>query len=139
METRTATCHCGQLSLTVRGTPALVSACNCTLCQKRTGSVFSWSARWPRAQAEPLAGESRRYERTGASGGRATLHFCPQCGSTVMTELEVAPDLIGVPAGCFADATFPAPQVAFWCESQVEWTSFPAGALRVERQDMGRR
>lgn len=89
--TRIATCHCGQLSITVEGEPAMVTACNCTRCQKRSGSAFSLSSRWTTEQVTNRTGDSLTYTRKGASGGDVHCVFCPQCGSTVSTSLELFP------------------------------------------------
>jgi len=80
------------------------------------------------------SGDSLTYARKGASGGNVECVFCPQCGSTVSTVLELLPDLIGVPVGCFADPTFPEPKVAAWCESKLEWIRFPQEVLLLRDQ-----
>jgi hypothetical protein len=136
---RTATCHCGQLSITVEGEPALVTACNCTRCQKRSGSAFSLSSRWSSEQVINRSGDSLTYTRKGASGGDVLCVFCPRCGSTVSTSLELFPGLIGIPVGCFADPSFPVPQVAAWCETKLGWVRFPEELrmLRDQSRPMG--
>ena len=40
MQSRTASCSCGQLSIEVDGAPLGVGICHCLACQRRTGSVF---------------------------------------------------------------------------------------------------
>jgi hypothetical protein len=52
----------------------------------------------------------------------------------VSTSLELFPDVIGIPVGCFADPTFPGPTVAAWCESKLEWVRFPDGLLLLRDQ-----
>jgi hypothetical protein len=131
---RTATCHCGQLSISVEGEPAMVTACNCTRCQKRSGSAFSLSSRWSCEQVTNRSGDSLTYTRKGASGGNVHCVFCPLCGSTVSTSLELFPGLIGIPVGCFVDPTFPAPQVAAWCETKLAWVRFPEELLMLRDQ-----
>jgi hypothetical protein len=132
--TRTASCQCGQLSLTVEGEPAAVSACNCTRCQKRSGSAFALSSRWNSTQVRDRSGNGLTYSRKGTSGGNVQFLFCPACGSTVSTILELLPDVIGIPVGCFADPTFPAPKIAAWRESKLEWVRFPDGLLLLRDQ-----
>jgi hypothetical protein len=131
---RTASCHCGQLSLNVEGEPALVSACSCTRCQRRSGSAFSLTSRWNKDQVKGRSGNSMTYARKGESGGSVECIFCPLCGSTVSTALELLPDLVGIPVGCFADPTFPEPKVAAWCDSKLEWIQFPRGVLLLRDQ-----
>ena len=51
-ERREAACHCGQLQLTTTGEPLWVSMCNCTACQRRTGSAFGMQAAFEAAKVE---------------------------------------------------------------------------------------
>ena len=46
MVTRRAECSCGQLSATCSGEPVRVSVCHCLSCKRRTGSAFSFNARF---------------------------------------------------------------------------------------------
>ena len=41
MQTRTASCSCGQLRIEVQGEPRGIGLCHCLECQRRTGSVFA--------------------------------------------------------------------------------------------------
>lgn len=132
--TRSASCPCGQLTVRVAGEPLFTTACNCTICQKRTGSAFSWAARF-KAEQVTVEGRHSSWERPGDSGRMGRQNFCPVCGATVFTEMDAMPGLIGVMAGAFADPGFPAgPQVVAWCENRQPWVSFPADARLMERQ-----
>jgi hypothetical protein len=115
-----ATCSCGQLQVTCMAEPSRVSICHCVECQKRTGSVFSTNARFPRAAVD-LAGTFHTYRRTGDSGKDLTFHFCPQCGSTVFWELDSVPDVIAVAVGAFAKLDFPAPRVSVYESRRHSW------------------
>ncbi|MDB5472307.1 MAG: putative lyase [Caulobacter sp.] len=128
-------CLCGGVSVTVEGPPRYVTACCCSLCQRRSGSPFSHIGRWSR-EAVSVEGERRVFERPGESGGLARHSFCPVCASTVLTEVDAMPELLGVPAGLFADPDFPAPAVAAWCEAKAAWVHFPDATLALERQTM---
>jgi hypothetical protein len=132
---RTASCQCGQLSVTVEGEPALVSLCNCTWCQKRSGSAFALASRWNANQVKGRSGNASTYSRKGASGRNVEINFCPRCSSTVSTSLELLPDVIGIPVGCFADPGFPEPKVAVWCNTKLEWVRFPDGVLKLRDQN----
>ncbi|MBX3480882.1 MAG: GFA family protein [Caulobacter sp.] len=134
MTRRTARCQCGQLSLTIEGEPRFTTACCCSRCQRRTGSSYSHIGRWPRTALVAQSGEGRVFERTGESGGLARQTFCPTCGSTVLTEVSLMPDLIGVPVGCFGDPALPAPAIAVWCENRPAWVVFPEGVPQLDQQ-----
>lgn len=131
---RTATCQCGQASVTVSGQPSLVTACNCTWCQRRSGSVFSVASRWPLEQVLSREGEISAFQRPGASGGTVSLGFCPTCGSTVTTELDSMPGVLGIPVGAFVDPEFPPPQFVLWCDEKAAWVDFPASMVRLADQ-----
>ena len=99
MTTRTASCRCGQLRATASGEPVRASVCHCLNCQKRSGSAFAVQVRWPAAAVE-IEGRSATFVKTGDSGGTATFHFCPDCGSDVYY-LAGAEDLVAIPIGAF--------------------------------------
>ncbi len=117
---RQAACHCGQLKVACQGEPVRVSVCHCLACQQRTGSAFGVQARYPRDRVV-VTGEVKQYVRTGDSGGKATMHFCPHCGSTVYWHLDGLPDFTAVAVGAFADPTFPEPRVAIYETRQHPW------------------
>jgi hypothetical protein len=51
MATRKASCNCGKLSVSYEGPdPDRISLFQCYECQKRTGSVLSVQARFPRGR-----------------------------------------------------------------------------------------
>jgi hypothetical protein len=131
-KTRTASCVCGRLTVTVVGPdPERVSMCYCHLCQKQTGSAFSEQATFPKEQVT-IKGKSTAFKfppsdgvtavtgRTCARSG-VTTYFCPVCGSTVYYVLADTPDNIGVKAGTFADSTFPAPMISGFEEYKSPW------------------
>lgn len=133
--TRTAECACGQLRVTVRGEPRLVNMCNCTYCQKRTGSAFGVSTCFEsESQLVSIEGEHRAFDRVSQRGRAFRHHFCPNCGSAVFWHGEMAPQLIGVAVGAFAEPAFPAPTAAIWAGSKLDWVEFPAGTPVLEQQ-----
>ncbi|HEX6119941.1 MAG TPA: GFA family protein [Dongiaceae bacterium] len=111
---RTASCSCGQLILTMAGDPGAVTVCHCLECQKSTGSVFGVSSYWPKSAIQSIEGEAKVWRRSSASGRWLDNYFCPVCGSTVYWYAEFAPREIGIAAGNFADPAFPAPTSAVW-------------------------
>jgi hypothetical protein len=141
IKTRTASCNCGQLRVTCTGPdPDRVVMCNCYLCQRQTGSVFSVQARFPNEQVKiegkstawkfPIEGAKPTTYRTCAgSDGIATdsaadlvtSHFCPVCGSTVYYFRKSDPARTGVRVGAFADPTFPPPMGSGFEEYAHPW------------------
>lgn len=127
MNTRTASCSCGQLKLATDAEPIRVSICHCLACQRRTGSVFGAQARFPR-RAVRISGESRQYVRIGDEGSKVAFNFCPECGATVYYAVEGYDDgNIAVPVGAFADPTFPPPAFSVYEDRRHSWVGLPDG------------
>ncbi|HZZ68499.1 MAG TPA: GFA family protein [Phenylobacterium sp.] len=127
MAMRRAECACGQLSATCTGEPVRVSVCHCLACKRRTGSAFSWNARWARANVI-VEGRTAEFTRIGDEGGRSTGSFCPDCGTTLYYRVDAQPDLIAIAAGGFADPKFSAPEYSSYDPSRrCDWVE-----IRVE-------
>lgn len=125
---REAACHCGAASLRCEGEPAKVSLCHCRDCQRRTGSLFSVAAFFPRELVAVTGIALRQFRRGSASGFDVTFHFCPECGTNLMWEAARLPHVVGVAAGAFADPTFACPEQQVWCEERHHWLILP-GAI----------
>ncbi|RDJ00722.1 GFA family protein [Dyella solisilvae] len=124
MTQRVATCSCRQLMLRATEEPLRVSICHCHACQRRTGSAFGVQARF-REESVVIRGAATAYVRSGDSGGRATFHFCPVCGTTVYYQLEEAKGLVGVPVGAFTRQDLPPPSISVFEECMQAWVRLP--------------
>lgn len=122
---RTASCHCGNLSLICSGEPRKISMCHCFECQRRTGSLFSVAVFYQRSQVGIGEDRSRVFERPSASGFPVAFHFCPDCGTNLWWEPRRMPDLVGVAAGCFADPALPMPAQAVFADERHHWLPLP--------------
>jgi len=121
MDSRTASCRCGQLTATVVGEPVRVSVCHCLNCKKRSGSAFAVQARWPRERVT-IAGQSKTFVMVADSGNRGIHHFCPECGSDVFYENEGKFDgLVAIPLGTFEDPYFASPSFSVWEKRKCDW------------------
>ena len=124
MRVRLASCSCGQLRAEVLGDPIRVSVCHCYACQRRTGSVLSAQAGFPR-ESVAIKGNGTKFVRVGDEGGRFTFTFCPKCGSTVFYVEEGDEEHIAIPVGAFADSSFPPPTVSVYEDCRHFWVSLP--------------
>ena len=121
---KVAPCNCGALTAQVSGELDAVVACNCTDCQRRTGSVVGVEAYYP-AERVVVSGESKSWERDTASGKKLRQNFCPVCGSTVYFTAELKPGVIGIAVGAFADKDIPKSMRSVWEQSRHEWLGLP--------------
>jgi len=131
MATREASCHCGQLRLTVDGEPFAVSICNCLACQRRTGSAFGMQAGF-KADRVTVEGRYSDYARVSDEADRKehVFHFCPDCGSQVFYTEPTEPDLVVVSVGAFADPTFPPPTESGYDSRRHPWIGLPESVAR---------
>ena len=132
--TRTARCSCGQLAITVAGEPRIVVLCNCTECQRRTGSAFGVGAYFAHDAVTHIEGRHKKYRRSSDSGRSAESHFCPECGTTVYWQLELFPNEYGIAVGCFTEPSFPQPKIAVWSATKHDWVEFPNECRVLEGQ-----
>jgi hypothetical protein len=124
MNTRTASCSCGQLTATTTEDPIRISVCHCLACQRRTGSVFGAQARF-RTESIEIKGQSKEYVRIGDEGSKATFSFCPICGATVHYKNEGLEGSTAIPVGAFAEPSFPSPTFSVYEERKHAWVSLP--------------
>ena len=121
---REASCSCGQLRLQADGEPVETTMCHCLACQRRTGSAFSIQGLYKREHIR-TTGRFSEYVRTTEHGEERRYRFCPGCGATVFFTVPAIPHLVGVPAGAFADPSFPAPRVSVHESRRHPWVSVP--------------
>lgn len=97
-----------------------MSVCHCLECQKRSGSAFAAQARWASENVD-VRGKAKVWERTADSGHRVTYRFCPDCGSTVVYEIEGWPGVTAIPYGAFAGTDMPAPGYSVYEDRAQDW------------------
>lgn len=132
MQSRTASCTCGQLSIEVGGAPLDVGVCHCLACQRRTGSVFTTLAAF--APPYTVTGTATEYLRTGDRGSRYTFRFCPVCGSNLFhSEVGAESAFVAVAVGGFADPAFPPPEDSVYDCRRHPWVVLPAGIKAYDK------
>jgi hypothetical protein len=132
MNSRTASCSCGQLRIEVQGEPLGVGVCHCLACQRRTGSVFAALAAF-RAPYK-VFGTATEYVRAGDQGNKFRFRFCPVCGSTVFhTEEGRDASSVAVAVGTFADPNFPPPDDSVYGCRRHSWVQLPPGTKAYDK------
>lgn len=123
----TATCACGQASITVNALPTMHGVCHCTNCKRRTGSAFGISAYFDKTAVVEIKGETKVYSfHHAAQNHDQERHFCVNCGTTLFWFLSAAPESIGIAGGCFADEVLPEPTFSVTDRKRFSWASLPA-------------
>ncbi|MEZ5680581.1 MAG: GFA family protein [Erythrobacter sp.] len=113
-------CLCGAVRYAFEGDPVAAMVCHCTHCQKQSGSAFSTILSVPEGALE-LSGEPSTYHDAGESGKAVDRIFCTNCGSPLISKVEVAPGMAFIKAGTLDDTSGFAPAVHIWTKSKQCW------------------
>jgi hypothetical protein len=127
MATMQGGCLCGKVRYSIAADPIFTGVCHCHNCQKETGSAFAVSVGVPKPTLT-VTGTLKTYTDRGDSGQPVYRKFCPECGSTVITEVAVMPDITIIAAGTLDDTSAVRPGMHIYCASKQDWTEIPAGA-----------
>lgn len=119
-------CVCGAVRYRTSGEPALIQACHCSFCQRRTGSAFATMAAFKDEQVEISSPSLAEYEhRSDESQRWVRCHFCSCCGTTVLITLEKNPGVRVIPGGTFDNPGWLKISRHIWTRSAHEWIVFP--------------
>ncbi len=115
-------CACGKVSYESSADPAFSGVCHCKDCQRQTGSAFAVVIGIPSASLS-VQGDMKTVTGTGDSGKGTTRKFCPDCGSTILSEVELMPGVSMVRAGTLDDTGWVKPGMQIYCDSAQPWVS----------------
>ena len=125
-------CLCGAVSYSAHAEPALVAVCHCKNCQRQTGTAASVIVGLPAASLE-VRGALKTFRDTGDSGKDVYRRFCPECGSPILTEVEVMPGLAFLKAGTLNEMSWLEPTMEIYCDSAQAWVPHMPGAQKFAK------
>ena len=99
-------CLCGKVRYQTEGMPVRSGVCHCRYCQLRAGRAFGVLVYFPADRSSLTAGRCHEYSFISESHKTWVNSFCPSCGTTVFSNLEVWPGDIGVAGGNFDPQAF---------------------------------
>jgi len=119
-ESRTGGCLCGAVRYELTAEPITTMVCNCSNCQRSSGSALSTIALVAR-DALKVEGELKGYEYAGDSGNKLEINFCPNCGAPVLLYIRRMPDVVSIKVGSFDDTSWFKPKVSLYTDSAQSW------------------
>lgn len=125
-------CLCGHVRYEAEAEPVFTGICHCHNCQKYTGSAFSTVVAIPNSVLS-IAGTLKSYSDRGSSGKSVWRRFCPECGSAVVFDVEMMPDLTLLNAGSLDDASWVTPTNEIFCDSAQPWVNLGGNMQRFAR------
>jgi hypothetical protein len=87
---------------------------------KGTGSAFSVVVALP-TPALTVQGTLQTFTGRGDSGKATYRRFCPACGSALIDEAEIMPNITMILAGTLDDASWVKPASEIFCDSAQPW------------------
>jgi hypothetical protein len=132
MQERQGSCACGAVHYVLKGEPLATAVCHCRHCQKQSGSAFSFNLIVKEADYAQ-SGETKSYVTIGDSGQPSYRHFCPQCGSPIITKAAVMPGVVIVKAGTLDSMEGLQPQREIYTDHAADWLDPVEGAALYAR------
>ena len=133
----TGGCSCGAIRYEIAGFPLLLYTCNCTDCQKHTGSAFALNMPVRVVDFRILRGKPKGWNHTSPSGMAVISRFCGDCGGRLYGERASRPQTINVRAGTLDDTKWLVPAAHFFMRSAQSWVQPADGAVCIETQPDG--
>lgn len=116
-----ATCACGAVTVTVKGTVYSMLLCSCEDCQKASGTGHA-AAFMTDPSALQVTGETRGFPVTANSGATFTRYFCPTCGTRLYGRSSRAERSVMIPVGLFGkDTNWFKPTQLIFARSLRDW------------------
>jgi hypothetical protein len=125
-------CLCGQVRYSANADPAMVAVCHCKNCQKQAGTAFTVVVGIPKS-AISIQGQLKTFHDTGDTGQPVERNFCPECGSPVISNVAVIPELTFIKAGSLDDTSWPDPKLHLYCDSAQHWVSIPESSQQFAK------
>jgi len=129
-------CLCGNIRYSFTGEPVMTAICHCRHCQKQGGSAFSVVCAVPVA-AYQQSGATRVFEDVGDSGLPLARHFCPDCGSPIVSIAKALSDFTIIKAGTLDNPSQFAPMLEVYCDHSLSWVPHLDGTQRFSLSNFG--
>lgn len=114
-------CHCGKIRYEANVHPDNVIICHCTDCQNLSGAPYRANVLAKAENFRLTAGEPKIYIKTGGSGRRGALAFCPDCGAALYSTSADDPQRYNLRLGAIAQRAQLVPKLQGFCGSAMPW------------------
>lgn len=126
-------CLCGAIRYRSDAEPLMTVICNCKNCQRQAGTAFSLIVAVPKGTLVMEGAQPAVYNDVGESGQPVLRRFCSKCGSPILSEVAITPQMDWIKAGTLDDTSWLQPQVSIWCDSAQPWLQMSDAIPRVPR------
>ena len=131
-------CLCGQVRYSGDAESTFVGVCHCKDCQKETGTAFNTAIGMPQS-ALSIQGSLKTYTKKADSGQDVVRQLCPNCGSTILSELLAIPGIWFLRVGTLDDNSWVKPIMEIYCDSKQFWVELGGDMRRFPKMPHKRR
>jgi hypothetical protein len=124
----TGGCPCGAIRYQIGSFPLLLYTCNCTDCQRASGSAFALNMPVLAKDFRILRGEPKGWHHTSPTGVPVISWFCSDCGGRIYGERAGHPDSMNLRAGTLDDTKWLLPIAHMFLASAQPWVLPAPGA-----------
>ena len=94
----TGGCACGAIRYKTSSEPIFQNHCQCSDCQKRSGTGHGSYLTFPRQADVEITGSVSQWHLAADSGNDKIQAFCPTCGTPLFQTYTAMPELITITA-----------------------------------------
>jgi hypothetical protein len=124
----TGGCPCGAIRYQIASFPLLLYTCNCTNCQRISGSAFALNMPVLARDFHLEQGEPKGWHHTSPTGVAVISWFCAECGGRLYGDRAGRAEIINVRAGTLDDTTWLVPVMHMFMKSAQPWVLPADGA-----------
>ena len=117
----TGGCPCGAIRYRITSFPLLLYTCNCTDCQRASGSAFALNMPVLSKDFRILQGEPRGWRHLSPKGVEVTTRFCGDCGGRLYGERSGRAEIVNLRAGTLDDTKWLVPVAHMYMRSAQPW------------------
>jgi hypothetical protein len=119
-------CYCGEVRYEISADPVMSAECHCRPCQYISGGGPNYYMLVKPDAFAFTGGEPRQFRRSDLENP-VTRHFCPTCGTHLMTRMPGV-DFVILKAGSLDDpAAYGQPKMAICCAEMAPFHLVPEG------------
>jgi hypothetical protein len=124
----TGGCPCGAVRYAIASFPLLLYSCNCTDCQRASGSAFALNMPVLSRDFRILHGDPRGWRHLSPKGVEVTSRFCGDCGGRLYGDRSGRAEIVNLRAGTLDDTSWLAPAAHMFTRSAQPWVLPAASA-----------
>jgi hypothetical protein len=130
----TGGCPCRAIRYQITSFPLLLYTCNCTDCQRASGSAFALNMPVRARDFHILQGEPKGWRHTSPTGVAVISWFCGDCGGRLYGDRAAREAIVNLRAGTLDDTTWLVPIAHMYTRSAQPWV---APAVNAECYEIG--